>query len=580
MQRTHLREWGVTFVLAMLAGCSADAAAPARQEEGEPRREPGADAGAPAQPPDDRCGAGEFDSTFAAIQGVIFEQRGCTNGMCHGAAAMGDLDLRADAAYRNLVEVKSANSPLFRVMPGEPDESFLFNKLRAGTEPGSVEIGGSPMPSGAAPLRAEQLEAVRRWIEAGAPQDGSVGDSSTGRSDVIAELLGSCLPDATPVSIGALEPPPASQGVQLAMAPFSLPAQAEIELCFAQYYDFSDVVPAEFQDAERGVFFVNGQRLRQDPHSHHLVISHSGLGAEAVNDPSFGAWTCRGGDVAGEPCDPLQRSACGAGLCASESKPSTACIGFGPPGGDSILGSNQIGGAQTAQFHQPPREGLFEVVPIRGIVYMNSHAFNLTQGETQLHAWLNLLYARERIHELEDVTTGTNKVAQGQAPFTKKTYCEEWVAPQGSQLYTLTSHTHKRGSHFTVDLADGTRIYTNALYSDPIVQAFDPPLAFVSEAESERTLEYCAEFNNGVAEDGSPDLDLVTRLSRMPDRTTCEPVACVAGKIGGPCDGAEDNAACDSSPGAGDGWCDACPITGGVTTENEMFFLLPSIVRM
>jgi hypothetical protein len=55
-------------------------------------------------------------------------------------------------------------------------------------------------------------------------------------------------------------------------------------------------------------------------------------------------------------------------------------------------------------------------------------------------------------------------------------------------------------------------------------------------------------------------------------------VACVAGKVGDPCQGAADNAACDSSPGAGDGWCDACPITAGQTTENEMFALSPSIV--
>ncbi len=34
---------------------------------------------------------------------------------------------------------------------------------------------------------------------------------------------------------------------------------------------------------------------------------------------------------------------------------------------------------------------------------------------------------------------------------------------------------------------------------------------------------------------------------------------------------AGDDAACDSSPGAGDGFCDACQIMGGVTTENEMF---------
>jgi hypothetical protein len=45
---------------------------------------------------------------------------------------------------------------------------------------------------------------------------------------------------------------------------------------------------------------------------------------------------------------------------------------------------------------------------------------------------------------------------------------------------------------------------------------------------------------------------------------------------GQPCNGADDDAACDSAPGAGDGWCDACRITGGESTENEMFNLIGS----
>jgi hypothetical protein len=143
----------------------------------------------------------------------------------------------------------------------------------------------------------------------------------------------------------------------------------------------------------------------------------------------------------------------------------------------------------------------------------------------------------------------------------------------------LSSHTHKRGRNFTVDLSDGTRIYTSEVYSDPVEKMFDPPLHFDSADPAERTLKYCAEFNNGLSDDGVPDVSLVTRLSKMPDRTTCTPVACVAGKIGGPCQGAAANAECDSSAGAGDGVCDACPITAGQTTENEMFALSPSIVR-
>jgi len=54
------------------------------------------------------------------------------------------------------------------------------------------------------------------------------------------------------------------------------------------------------------------------------------------------------------------------------------------------------------------------------------------------------------------------------------------------------------------------------------------------------------------------------------------PVACAEGNVGAPCDGVGDDRACDSSPGANDGFCDACNITGGESTENEMFILIGS----
>ena len=72
----------------------------------------------------------------------------------------------------------------------------------------------------------------------------------------------------------------------------------------------------------------------------------------------------------------------------------------------------------------------------------------------------------------------------------------------------------------------------------------------------------------------------MTRASRLLDSVyisgvpgRCTPTACAAGKIGSSCSGSEDNATCDSAPGAGDGLCDACPITGGESTENEMFLI-------
>lgn len=523
------------------------------------------------------CGAGEFDSTFAAIQQVIFEGYKCTDSKCHGEAALGGLDLRGDAAYDNLVEAKSKSSSFFRIMPGLPHESFLYNKLLAATEPDSVKVEGSPMPVGGA-LTKDHLAAMRRWIEAGAPRKGSVGDSITGKSDAVAALLGSCLPEATPIDIKPLAAPDPAEGTQLVMPSFELAAGKEVDVCFAQYVDLSAVVPEEYQDAERGVFFVNGQRVRQDPHSHHFLLLNSGQPKELANDPSYGAWTCRGGEEAGASCDPLDLEACGAGNCASEVQNKGACIGFGPPAPEGYE-RDTVATAQTAQYYRAPREGLYETFPLRGLLYWNSHAFNLTSQETELNVWVNVFYAKDPQHEVRTVAvTDKIAIAAGQPPFTIKNYCSTWTAPLHAQMYQLSSHTHKRGSNFTVDGPDGKRIYTSAIYSDPVEMLFEPAMVFDSEDPAQRTLTYCADFNNGLTADGLPDTDLVTKLSTMPDRTTCEPVACVSGKIGAPCDGADDDAACDSSKGAGDGSCDACAITRGQTTENEMFVLSPSIV--
>jgi hypothetical protein len=142
----------------------------------------------------------------------------------------------------------------------------------------------------------------------------------------------------------------------------------------------------------------------------------------------------------------------------------------------------------------------------------------------------------------------------------------------------LSSHAHKRLEHFWVDSPDGTRLYDNFDYADPAGIAFDPHLPFLSSDPAERTLHYCATYNNGVAADGSPDPATVRRRSVTPTNgAPCSPVACVSGRVGAACVLGGD-ATCDSTPGAGDGSCDACPITAGVTTEDEMFILIGGYV--
>jgi hypothetical protein len=226
-----------------------------------------------------------------------------------------------------------------------------------------------------------------------------------------------------------------------------------------------------------------------------------------------------------------------------------------------------------------PVSGVYRTIPLKGILYWDLHAFNVTAAPHTLHGRMNVFYTDDLRYQQMGIIAGEFGPS-GIAPFTKQDVCKTYVAPQGSRIIRLTSHTHKRGEHFWVSDAQANKIYESYLYSDPSNLVFDPPMAFASADSAQRTLTYCGTFNNGVDPNGAPDVNRVARLSRIPSTaqgrigSTCVPVACVAGNVGAPCSGASDNAACDSAPGAGDGLCDACPTTGGETTENEMFFML------
>jgi hypothetical protein len=521
-------------------------------------------------------GCATFDSAYSAIQTLVFERHGCTAKACHGDAKVGDLDLRAGASYANLVDTPSSNSPFNRVQPGMPGTSFLFHKLHAATEPGSVQVAGSPMPIGAEPLSADELEAVKLWILKGAPQTGTVGDPTKGLE--VGKLLNACLPALAPIKIKPLEAPAPGEGVQIRLPPYTLKGATEVENCMPFAYDFSAQVPAEFKDEARNVIFTNGSQVRQDPQSHHMVIWDP---KQELSEPQAepDKWTCHGGSKDTAKCDPkLGSSDCADGVCAGPFMPGTFCSQdpivlrslFAATGGLPT----SIANTQGPQQLTPPLDGVYAEIPLRGIVWFNTHAFNLTEQDTLLESRVNYLFAKSRKRETR-LVNDTNQVyaADGIPPFTRKTICAKHVVPQYVQIATLASHTHRRGEHFVVKDQTGKQFYESFEYNDPTYLRFNPFLStFDGASEASRTLEFCATYNNGLTKNDEPDLNLVTRASKLPDRAMCTPVACVAGKVTAACTTDRD---CDSAPGANDGDCDACPIAGGPTTENEMFVLMP-----
>ncbi len=146
-----------------------------------------------------------FGANFSEIQASVFTPI-CT--ACHaGAGAPQGLRLDDANSYAMLVSVASAEVPaLFRVSPGDPDNSYVIQKLE-----GTAAVG-SQMPQGGPFLSQATIDVIRQWIT-----DGAIDDR---------------LPGAGPIHVTSLAPLPDSI---LDSAP------SEIRAIFSRELDVSTV---------------------------------------------------------------------------------------------------------------------------------------------------------------------------------------------------------------------------------------------------------------------------------------------------------------------------------------------------
>jgi hypothetical protein len=122
------------------------------------------------------CRCDELPSdTFEAIERRVFARHACTTLGCHGSTpAAAGLVLTGTDVYAHLVSVASAtDGDILRVAPGDPDRSMLWLKLAARTID-LPNVPGSEMPIGDPAVGEAELEAIRQWILAGAPETGTV----------------------------------------------------------------------------------------------------------------------------------------------------------------------------------------------------------------------------------------------------------------------------------------------------------------------------------------------------------------------------------------------------------------------
>jgi hypothetical protein len=622
-----------------------------------------------------------FDGTFELIEKVIFQDRGCTSSGCHDASAQGGLVLLPGVAYDNLIDqpVQSVSAEQFpgllRVVPGRKDRSLLWLNVAAATRPDLWKAPKQPMPIGFRPLLQNELDLLSMWFDYGAPRQGVV--PGTG------ELVNACLPEPEPLRVEPLPAPAPGVGLQIRAPHQILPPNSERETCFVSYYDFTGQVPEEFLGPNGDVMRVKSIEGRQDPLSHHAVVI-TYKGTTPIDSPIWGPFACRGGERDGQACEPTDTEFCGAdGACGSPPVHSLACIGYGP--GDASIGNGSESLFSTMATGVRGVEGVYEEVPLKGILVWNSHAFNVTDSPAHLDIWINFEFApkEEQLRLLTRVVDISKIFAPSAPAFGTDLVCQHYVVPPDVSVLDLASHVHKRGRRFRVfagrfacsggpshgepclpldadadfplpDICAGapclsrqppeagdcnqdlnvstaelltavgialgrramddcTRIdadddrkvtidelvmavdaamnpgrmrygadslfYTSITYADPLILSFNPPMQLggTDRLDEERTLTYCAEYDNGFL-----DPSTVKRNSRVPTNgVPCSPTHCAEGNVGDPCAGGsrvERDRSCDSAPGRGDGFCDACRVTFGVTTDDEMFVLVASQV--
>jgi hypothetical protein len=123
----------------------------------------GDDSGAPPEPPPPPS---SFGPNFSEIQDEVFTPTCAVSGCHTGAGAPEGLRLDEANSFGMLVDVASSQVPsILRVAPGDPDNSYLIQKLE-----GTASVGAR-MPEGGTPLPQDSIDVIRQWIIDGAIDD-------------------------------------------------------------------------------------------------------------------------------------------------------------------------------------------------------------------------------------------------------------------------------------------------------------------------------------------------------------------------------------------------------------------------
>jgi hypothetical protein len=384
------------------------------------------------------CARRQGIRSFKSVQKVF--QASCALPSCHSTfARQGGLVLDTeDVSYKSLVN-RPADHPeaggILRVKPGDPAGSFLVQKLRG-------QGVGDPMPQAGGPLADPIIKMVEDWIQRGALSTAEECKAPSPGAESLCDDSDVVTGDYHWAPLPPLDPPPATEGIQLHIPPRNVDPGKEWETCYAfrpgrDMATWTDIAAQVGLPAGQ-LPIIRQQVYRMHPGSHHLLLyTYFGAHPEAWPQGYF-------------PC-----------VAAN-------CINDSDCPSDSGQFTIPIGGTQVAgtKYEVDYPEGVG--VPVLGensVLIVNPHFTNPFQPpqETYGEAWLNLsFYKPGEFKVVLDGIFAINYADLFVEPYQTRTMSRVWQPHSilgntavDAAIFQLFGHMHKRATEFTIDYVRG-----------------------------------------------------------------------------------------------------------------------------
>jgi hypothetical protein len=360
----------------------------------------------------------------------------CAISGCHlsekdASFAQHGLVLEQSVSYSNLVSIIPKNlaakaDGLLRVKPFSSDQSLLFHKIHSSASEHHTSDYGFPMPLGLELLSQGEVEFIRRWIEAGAPRDGSVVE------DI------SLLDDTTlqPENYEPLAPP--ASGIQVNIEPFEVAPEFEREFfVYKKLGNTEDI-------------FVNRVEIKMRQNSHHFLLYD--FNDEITSKPAY--------DV------------------VRDIRNSNGSLNY--PNMIPMLYHVYVAGAQTPYMDYQFPQGVALKFPAGAAIDFNSHYVNKQKvsitGEVNVN--LHTVPSSSVIREAKTLNLGNTNFTL--PAMQRTTISKTFTMTTRTHIFALTSHTHQLGEKFVIKISGGTRdgqiVYTNTDWHHPVIVNYESPI--------------------------------------------------------------------------------------------------------